>query len=178
MGNSNQGTLQSPGLYDVWILGELSTDTAVSGEISSVTKDSDGNITAINGTGTWYKFQCTATSGQFVEAGTKDAQGREVNQQLTYRFVGMTQAQRNTIEDLALQSRLKIVGSLRGSKNAFLFGEENGMDLLTDNFDTGVGGGGAGAIGTNVVFQGNELSKANALLTSLSTTAQSPMTVE
>lgn len=172
------GGKYSPGLLDIWILGSLEGG-GTNGEISSVTVDgTSGEITEIAGTGTFRKFQCAPTSGQFVEGGTAAEGGREVNQTATYRFVGNSKAQRDIIEELAEQSRLKVVAQYRGSKDYWLFGEDNGLTMITDDFDSGVGGGGAGAIGTTVVFQGAQLNKANKLAAALSATAQTPITVE
>jgi len=138
----------------------LSGSISGSGNNGIVT-DANGVITAISGSGTFFKFELFRQTSNLTETITSTPENGTVfyDQALTAVFFKMKQAVRNQINTLAKNPNLKIIvetnnGSVDGSGKFFLMGQENGAQLLTGTGQTGTAFGDLN--GYNLTFSGQE----------------------
>lgn len=117
----------------------------LSGSISSVTGEANGLLTAVTGTGTFYKFELAKQTGDFTETINPSVENGTVfyEQVVNAPFHKLQSATRNQIKVLAQNQELKIVVETNNGGDDsvgvfFLVGQRNGMALS----------GGTGATGT------------------------------
>jgi len=92
----------SGGIKNVYIL---------SGSISTITEASDGLISAISGSGTFYKFELTKNTGDITETPTPSLENGTVfyDQTLNVAFHKLQSSIRNQVKVLAQNPDLKII---------------------------------------------------------------------
>jgi hypothetical protein len=117
----------------------------LSGSISSITGTSNGLLTAISGSGTFYKFELAKQTGDFTETINASVENGTVfyEQVINAPFHKLQSSTRNQVKVLAQNPALKVIvetnnGTDDGVGVFFLAGQQNGMTLS----------GGTGATGT------------------------------
>ena len=172
------------GLDRVHILGSLEGTPTTLGSITGITTDAGtGQITEIDGTGTFRSFQVVRGTGQVTQTGANGAGGRNVAQSVTLVIPGVSQEQKDFINDLELNSEaIKVVSTQKGSTGSFLFGggvdSEGGLTVTSVVWDSGTSGGGPETVQATVTLEGNFFNYADQLSGALSTIVQTPITVE
>ena len=109
----------------------------LSGSVDSVTgSGADGLITSISGSGTFYKFELTRQTGDYVETINGSTENGTVffDQTVNASFHKMQSATRNQIRLLSKNVTLKMIvetnnGSVDGIGKFFYLGEQNGLSL-------------------------------------------------
>jgi hypothetical protein len=153
--------------------GGLKAFYILSGSISSIT-GSEGLITGISGSGTFYQFQLFRQTSNYSEELVATPENGTIvyNQSLNAVFFKMQTATRNQIKVLAQNPNLKIVletqnGSTNGNARWFLMGQVNGAQLLSGTGQTGTAF--SDLNGYNLVFSGNEPNPASEISGSATT---------
>ena len=133
----------------------------LSGSIDTITGADAGLITAISGSGTFYKFELFRQTSDFSEAISSTPENGTVfyDQTLNATFFKMQSATRNQVRVLAKNPDLKIIaesnnGSVDGVGKFFLMGQENGAQLLSGTAQTGTAFGDLN--GYSLTFSGQE----------------------
>ena len=121
----------------------------LSAELTAKTPVSGGPITAFSSTGTWQKFECADGEGDWTKPATAGSGGKEYLLTANYRVGGLSEAKLELVDDLIGSSRFAIVAEHRDGKYYLLSTRANATSA---NPASGVGGGGAAAVGTGVVF--------------------------
>lgn len=131
-------------------IGGIKNIYILSGSVDSVTgSGSTGLISAISGSGTFYKFELTRQTGDFTETINGSTENGTVfyDQTVNASFHKMQSATRNQVRLLAKNVQLKmIVETNNGSDGVgkfFYLGETNGMALNAGSGQTGVAYGDA-----------------------------------
>lgn len=158
------------GIKNLYILG---ASGSVAGEISSVTDASEGLISDISGSGTFYKFELFRQTSDFSEAISATPENGTVFYEQTVNavFFKLQSATRNQVKVLAQNPDLKIIvetnnGSDDGVGKYWLLGEGNGMQLLSGTGATGTSFGDLS--GYSLTFTGQESVPASEISGSLS----------
>jgi len=141
------------GLKNVYIL---------SGSVDSVTgSGATGLITAISGSGTFYKFELTRQTGDYTETINGSTENGTVyfDQTVNMPLHKMQSATRNQIRLLAKNVTIKMIvetnnGSTDGVGKFFYLGEENGLSLNAGQGASGTAFGDAN--GYTLTFNGQE----------------------
>lgn len=134
----------SPGVKNYWI----QTD-----EIASITPATGGPITAFTtdgGTGTWLKFECALSEGDFTSTPSAGSGGIEYVLSANYRIGGLSQSKIDLLDDILKSQRLPIVAEMRDG--SFYYLSRNGAAANAGPITSGAGGGGAAAIGSTITF--------------------------
>lgn len=133
----------------------------LSGSISSITGSTEGIIDTISGSGVFYKFELFRQTSDFTETISATPENGTVfyDQAVNAVFFKLQSATRNQIRVLAKNPNLKVIvetnnGSTDGVGKFFLFGQENGAQLLTGTGQTGTAFGDLN--GYNLTFSGQE----------------------
>lgn len=134
----------SPGVKNYWI------NTA---EVASTTPATGGPITAfttVGGSGTWQKFECALSEGDYTSTPGAGSGGLEYVLAANYRIGGLSQAKIAMLDSLLRSQRVPVIAEHRDGK--FFYLSRNGASANAGPITSGVGGGGAGAIGSTVTF--------------------------
>ena len=135
----------APGVLNFWILSD---------EVNVVTQADDASpitaMTSLSGSGTWYKYACADTEGEWSSPVTAGSGGIEYVLSATYRIGGTAQASIAALEDLLQSSRFGLIAEMRNG--SFLLLTRNGASSTGAEFGSGLGGGGALAIGSTVTM--------------------------
>tara|TARA_R110001632_G_scaffold423_5_gene1363 strand:+ start:448 stop:996 length:549 start_codon:yes stop_codon:yes gene_type:complete len=134
----------------------------LSGSVVSVSGSGDvGLITEISGSGTFYKFELTRQTGDYVETINGSTENGTVffDQTVNASFHKMQSATRNQIRLLAKNVTLKMIvetnnGSVDGVGKFFYLGEQNGLSLNAGQGQSGTAFGDANAY--QLTFNGQE----------------------
>jgi len=133
----------------------------LSGSIASVTGATNGLLTDISGSGTFYKFELTKQTGDFTETITPSNENGTVfyDQVINAPFHKLQSATRNQIKVLAQNQDLKIiVETNNGNEDSvgqyWLAGQINGMTLTGGSGATGLAYGDLN--GYSLTFGGQE----------------------
>jgi hypothetical protein len=140
--------------------GGLKAIYILSGSIDSIT-GSQGLITSITGTGSFYQFQLFRQTSNYSEELVATPENGTIvyNQTCNAVFFKMQTATRNQVRVLAQNPNLAIVietqnGSETGNARWWLMGQVNGAQLLSGTGQTGTAF--SDLNGYNLVFSGNE----------------------
>jgi len=140
--------------------GGLKAIYILSGSIDSIT-GSQGLITSITGTGSFYEFQLFRQTSNYSEELVATPENGTIvyNQTCNAVFFKMQTATRNQVRVLAQNPNLAIVietqnGSETGNARWWLMGQVNGAQLLSGTGQTGTAF--SDLNGYNLVFSGNE----------------------
>jgi hypothetical protein len=134
----------------------------LSGSVDDITgSGATGLISAISGSGTFFKFELTRQTGDFTETINGSTENGTVfyEQEVNASFHKMQSATRNQVRLLAKNPALKLIvetnnGSVDGVGKFFLLGEENGLALNGGQGQTGTAFGDANAY--ELTFTGQE----------------------
>ena len=133
----------APGVLNFWILDdEIDSVVEASGSITS--------ITSRGGSGTWFRFQCADSEGEWQSPATAGSGGIEYVLNATYRIGGTAASSIAALEDLLQSSRFGLVAEMRNGQ--FILLSRVGASATGATFGSGVGGGGALAIGSTITF--------------------------
>lgn len=143
----------SGGIRNIYIL---------SGSISEVAEASDGLISAITGSGTFYKFELTKNTGDLTEAPTPSLENGTVfyEQTLNVAFHKLQSSIRNQVKVLAQNPDLKIIVETNNGNESpytgryFLVGRYRGATMSAGSATTGTAFGDANQYA--LTFQGLE----------------------
>jgi hypothetical protein len=132
----------------------------LSGSLGNIT-GSQGLITSISGSGTYYQFQLFRQTSNYSEEIVATPENGTVvyNQTCNAVFFKIQTATRNQVRVLAQNPNLSIIietnnGSENGAARWFLMGQVNGAQLLSGTAATGTAF--SDLNGYNLVFSGNE----------------------
>ena len=134
----------TPGVRNFYIL---------NAELESVAPTSGGPITGfetVGDAGVWQQFQCADGEGDFSTASTAGSGGVEYVTTANYRIGGLSQAKLTILTEILQSQRLSIIAEMRDGTYYFL--SRNGMSATSATLNSGVGGGGAAAIGSVITF--------------------------
>lgn len=134
----------------------------LSGSVDSVVgSGADGLITSISGSGTFYKFELTRQTGDYVETINGSTENGTVffDQTVNMPLHKMQSATRNQVRLLSKNVTLKMIvetnnGSSDGVGKFFYLGEQNGLSLNAGQGATGTAFGDANAY--TLTFNGQE----------------------
>ena len=143
----------SGGIKNIYIL---------SGSITTVTEASDGLISDISGSGTFYKFELTKNTGDLTEAPTPSLENGTVfyESTLNVAFHKLQSSLRNQVKVLAQNPDLKIIVETNNGIESpytgryFLMGRYRGATLSAGSATTGTAFGDANQYA--LTFQGLE----------------------
>ena len=143
----------SGGIRNIYIL---------SGSITTVAEVSDGLISGITGSGTFYKFELTKNTGDLTEAPTPSLENGTVfyEQTLNVAFHKLQSSIRNQVKVLAQNPDLKIIVETNNGIESpytgryFLLGRYRGATLSAGSATTGTAFGDANQYA--LTFQGLE----------------------
>ena len=143
----------SGGIKNIYVL---------SGSISTVTEASDGLISDISGSGTFYKFELTKNTGDLTEAPTPSLENGTVfyEQTLNVAFHKLQSSIRNQVKVLAQNPDLKIIVETNNGIESpytgryFLVGRYRGATLSAGSATSGTAFGDANQYA--LTFQGLE----------------------
>ena len=143
----------SGGIKNVYIL---------SGSISTITEASEGLISAISGSGTFYKFELTKNTGDITETPTPSLENGTVfyDQSLNVAFHKLQSSIRNQVKVLAQNPDLKIIVETNNGVETpytgryFLVGRYRGATLSAGSATSGTAFGDANQYA--LTFQGLE----------------------
>jgi len=140
----------------------------LSGSVDTVTGAADGLITALTGSGSFFKFELFRQTSDFTEAISSTPENGTVfyDQTLNATFFKMQSATRNQVRVLAKNPDLKLIvetnnGSVDGVGTFFYMGQENGAQLLSGQAQTGTAFGDLN--GYSLTFSGQEPEPASEL---------------
>jgi len=146
----------SGGIKNIYIL---------SGSVDSVTGESNGLLTEISGSGTFYKFELAKQTGDYTETINASVENGTVfyEQVVNAPFHKMQSATRNQVKVLAQNPDLKVIvetnnGGEDGIGKFFYTGQRNGLTLSGGTGATGTAFGDANAY--TLTFTGQEPSPA------------------
>lgn len=134
----------APGVLNFWILSD---------EINVITETAGGPITALtskSGSGTWFEFQCADSEGEWSAPATAGSGGIEYVLNATYRIGGTAQTSIAALEDVLQSSRFGLIAEMRNGSYILL--SRVGASATGAEFGSGIGGGGALAIGSTITF--------------------------
>ena len=136
----------TPGVINYWILDEpLATKTpATNGPITAFTTASSA---------TWQKFECADGEGDWTKPATAGSGGKEYVLTANYRIGGLSEAKLALVDTLLESSRFALVAEQRDGKYYLLSTRANANSGTPAS---GVGGGGAAAVGTGIVFSSQD----------------------
>ena len=143
----------SGGIKNIYIL---------SGSITTITEASDGLISDISGSGTFYKFELTKNTGDLTEAPTPSLENGTVfyEQTLNVAFHKLQSSIRNQVKVLAQNPDLKIIVETNNGIESpytgryFLIGRYRGATMSAGSATTGTAFGDANQYA--LTFQGLE----------------------
>ena len=143
----------SGGIRNIYVL---------SGSISTITEASDGLISDISGSGTFYKFELTKNTGDLTEAPTPSLENGTVyyEQTLNVAFHKLQSSIRNQVKVLAQNPDLKIIVETNNGNESpytgryFLVGRYRGATLSAGSATSGTAFGDANQYA--LTFQGLE----------------------
>lgn len=113
-------------------------------EVDTVSRDSAGQVTGITmSTGaTFYSYEFETQTGQALEELQADSASKFVNQTINFQLGEVTQAKKETLEDLALADTIVIAKDNSGQYK--LYGDKGrGLASTVMTFDTGTADGDA-----------------------------------
>ena len=147
------GRDNSGGIRNIYVL---------SGSISTITEASDGLISDISGSGTFYKFELTKNTGDLTEAPTPSLENGTVyyEQTLNVAFHKLQSSIRNQVKVLAQNPDLKIIVETNNGNESpytgryFLVGRYRGATLSAGSATSGTAFGDANQYA--LTFQGLE----------------------
>ena len=133
----------------------------LSGSVDTVTGADAGLITALSGSGEFFKFELFRQTSDYTEAISSTPENGTVfyEQTVNATFFKMQSATRNQVRVLAKNPDLKIIvetnnGSVDGVGKFFYIGQENGAQLLSGQAQTGTAFGDLN--GYSLTFTGQE----------------------
>ena len=133
----------------------------LSGSVNTIVGSDVGLITAMTGSGEFFKFEVFRQTSDYSEAITATPENGTVTYETTVNavFFKLQSATRNQIRVLTKNPNLKMIvetnnGSVDGVGKFFYLGQENGMQLLSGTGQTGTAFGDLN--GYNLVFSGTE----------------------
>lgn len=133
----------------------------LSGSVTELVGEDVGLITAMTGSGEWFKFELFRQTSDYSEAITSTPENGTVFYEQTVNavFFKLQSATRNQVRVLAKNPNLKVIvetnnGSTDGVGKFFYLGQENGMQLLNGTGATGTAFGDLN--GYNLTFTGQE----------------------
>ena len=133
----------------------------LSGSVDTVTGADAGLITALSGSGEFFKFELFRQTSDYTEAISSTPENGTVfyEQTVNATFFKMQSATRNQVRVLAKNPDLKIIvetnnGSVDGIGKFFYVGQENGAQLLNGTAQTGTAFGDLN--GYSLTFTGQE----------------------
>jgi len=134
----------------------------LSGSVDSVTgSGTTGLISAMSGSGTFYKFELTRQTGDYVETINGSTENGTVfyDQTVNATFHKMQSATRNQVRVLSKNTAIKMIvetnnGSTDGVGKFFYLGEQNGLSLNAGQGQSGTAFGDANAY--LMTFNGQE----------------------
>ena len=143
-------------------MGGLRQIYILSGSVSSVTGASNGLLTAISGSGTFFLFELAKNTGDFTETINSSIENGTVyyEQVVNAPFQKLQSSTRNQVKVLAQNPDLKIIvqtnnGTEDGGVGQFFYlGQENGMTLSGGTGQTGTAF--ADLNGYTLTFTGDE----------------------
>jgi len=143
----------SGGIRNIYIL---------SGSVDTITEDSDGLISDLSGSGTFYKFELTKNTGDLTEAPTPSLENGTVfyEQTLNVAFHKLQSSIRNQVKVLAQNPDLKIIVETNNGNESpytgryFLVGRYRGATLSAGSATSGTTFGDANQYA--LTFQGLE----------------------
>lgn len=143
----------SGGIKNIYIL---------SGSISNIAEASEGLISAVTGSGTYYKFELTRQTGDFTEAPTPSLENGTVfyEQTLNVAFHKLQSSIRNQVKVLAQNPDLSIVVETNNGVESpytgryFLLGRYRGVSLSAGSATSGTAFGDANQYA--LTFSGQE----------------------
>ena len=151
--------------------GGISNIYILSGSVATVATASEGLISALSGSGVFYKFELTKNTGDFTETPTVSLENGTVyySQVVNVAFHKLQSSLRNTVKVLAQNPDLKIIVQTNNGESPdytgrfFYIGQDRGATLT----------GGAGTSGTafgdanqySLTFQGLEPEPADEIST-------------
>ena len=155
----------------------------LSGSVDTVTgSGATGLISAISGSGTFYKFELTRQTGDYTETINGSTENGTVffEQTVNASFHKMQSATRNQIRLLSKNVTLKMIvetnnGSVNGIGKFFYLGEQNGLSLNAGQGQSGTAFGDANAY--QLTFTGQEPDPASEISGSDLTAVLSGITV-
>lgn len=158
----------SGGIKNIYIL---------SGSVSNITEASDGLISAISGSGTFYKFELTKNTGDFTETPTPSLENGTVfyDQLVNVAFHKLQSSIRNQVKVLAQNPDLKIIVETNNGVESpytgrfFYVGRYRGATLSGGAATTGTAFGDANQYA--LTFQGLEPEPSDEISTSDGTLA-------
>ena len=148
----------------------------LSGSVDSVTDASEGLISELSGSGTFYKFELFRQTSDFTEAITSTPENGTVfyEQTLNAVFFKLQSSTRNQVKVLAQNPNLKVIvetnnGTVDGVGRYWYLGEERCMQLLSGTGATGTAFGDLN--GYTLTFTGQEPNPASEISGSAGTLA-------
>lgn len=148
----------------------------LSGSVDSVTDASEGLISELSGSGTFYKFELFRQTSDFTEAITSTPENGTVfyEQTLNAVFFKLQSSTRNQVKVLAQNPNLKVIvetnnGTVDGVGRYWYLGEDRGMQLLSGTGATGTAFGDLN--GYTLTFTGQEPNPASEISGSAGTLA-------
>lgn len=164
-------------------MGGLRQIYILSGSVSSVTGATNGLLTAISGSGTFYLFELAKNTGDFTETINSSIENGTVyyEQVVNAPFQKLQSSTRNQVKVLAQNPDLKmIIQTNNGTEDGgigqyFYLGQENGMTLSGGTGQTGTAFGDANQY--LLTFTGDEPFPASEVSGSVLTSVLSGITV-
>lgn len=144
----------------------------LSGSVDTVVTASEGVISTLSGSGSFYKYELFRQTSDYSEAITSTPENGTVFYEQTVNavFFKLQSSTRNQIKVLAQNPNLKVIvetnnGTIDGVGRYFYLGEDRGMQLLSG---TGASGTAFGDLnGYNLTFTGQEPNPASEISGSL-----------
>ena len=144
----------------------------LSGSVDTVVTASEGVISTLSGSGSFYKYELFRQTSDYSEAITSTPENGTVFYEQTVNavFFKLQSSTRNQIKVLAQNPNLKVIvetnnGTIDGVGRYFYLGEDRGMQLLSGTGATGTAFGDLN--GYNLTFTGAEPQPASEISGSL-----------
>jgi len=144
----------------------------LSGSVDTVVTASEGVISTLSGSGSFYKYELFRQTSDYSEAITSTPENGTVYYEQTVNavFFKLQSSTRNQIKVLAQNPNLKVIvetnnGTIDGVGRYFYLGEDRGMQLLSGTGATGTAFGDLN--GYNLTFTGAEPQPASEISGSL-----------
>ena len=153
-GYSLGGNSAAPGVKNYWI----STK-----EIASVTEGATGitAITTVGGDGVWNKLENALSEGDYSKPATAGSGGLEYVLTANYRIGGLDETKLAFIDTLLQSSRFPLIAEHKDGTFVLLSREATTNSATSTS---GVGGGGATAIGTAITFAAEDSERLKAVV--------------
>ena len=142
-------------------IGGITNLYILSGSVDSVTDASEGLISELSGSGTFYKFELFRQTSDFSEAITSTPENGTVFYEQTVNavFFKLQSSTRNQVKVLAQNPNLKVIvetnnGTVDGVGRYWYLGEDRGLQLLSGTGQTGTAFGDLS--GYTLTFTGQE----------------------